>query len=181
MDVASALELRPWDACDSEVHRVVFGWGEHPAVPAHASRAMVAAMVFRCPGPTTAGGRRLLSVHNWIAYRADEPVAYLGADVIAAWAEPEDFRPATPQVEVPSPVMSISTLVDPARWGQGISVATKTAVTRHPEAAAVESFHTSIRADNARSVKAILKVPGIQYVGTGAEDGHLWRHYRWPR
>jgi hypothetical protein len=44
----------------------------------------------------------------------------------------------------------------------------------------VKGFHASIRAEDARSVKAILKVPGIQYVGTGAEDGCPWRHYRWP-
>jgi RimJ/RimL family protein N-acetyltransferase len=78
-------------------------------------------------------------------------------------------------------VTSISTLVDPDLWGQGISAATKTAVSMHLAAAAVESFHASIRADNARSMRAIVKVPGIQFVGTEAEGEYPWRHYRWPR
>ncbi|WP_156052420.1 hypothetical protein [Nocardia carnea] len=51
----------------------------------------------------------------------------------------------------------------------------------HPAAADVASFHAGIRADNQRSVAAILKVAGVEFVGTAAKDVYLWRHYRWPR
>ncbi|MGW4771536.1 hypothetical protein ACWEO2_26245 [Nocardia sp. NPDC004278] len=81
---------------------------------------------------------------------------------------------------MPGPLLTTSTLVAPESWGRGVSAAAKAAVMAHPVAAAVESFHVSIRGDNTRSVKAILKIPGVQFVGTSAEDVHPWRHYRWP-
>ncbi|WP_280423158.1 hypothetical protein [Nocardia carnea] len=73
------------------------------------------------------------------------------------------------------------TLVDPSLWGQGLSRGVKTIVKSHPAAADVASFHAGIRADNQRSVAAILKVAGVEFLGAAAEDGYLWRHYRWPR
>lgn len=139
---------------------------------------MVAATVLRGTDPTDGN---LPKTRCWIAHLRDRPVAFIAGDIATRWVEPGEFRPATPSIDVPGPILSISTLVDPSLWGRGVSAAAKAAVMAHPTTQEVASFHACIRADNFRSVAAILKVTGIEFLGTEADRGYLWHHYRWPR
>ncbi|WP_157125017.1 hypothetical protein [Nocardia pseudovaccinii] len=75
--------------------------------------------------------------------------------------------------------MSFSTLVDPELWGRGYAGAAKMAACEQPTAAAAEAFHVCIRDDNARSLSAIVKLTGIEDIGTSVDDGHHGRHFRW--
>lgn len=67
MGILPRVQLRDWDACDSSTHNTVFGWCDHPEVPVHASRAMVAAMVFRVPDLATSSRR--LAAHTVLGAR----------------------------------------------------------------------------------------------------------------
>ncbi|MFE3281299.1 GNAT family N-acetyltransferase [Nocardia sp. NPDC059239] len=149
-------------------------------MPAHASRAMVAISVVRTLRKVTLP-ENYREVHSWVAYDGDRPVAFLSAELLSRWSPPEMFFPVEPDIDLTGPTLVFATLVDPELWGRGYATAAKMAACDHPAAARAEAFHACIRADNERSLKAISKIPGIQLVGTAAEEGHRWRHFRWHR
>jgi RimJ/RimL family protein N-acetyltransferase len=173
--------LRGWADCSSSIQGAVFDWADHPEVPAHAGRGMVVASIIR-ELDTTMEDRLHRAVHDWIVFDGDRAVAFLAAEIRPKWIVPEEFWPSEfYEVSVPGTTMSFSTLVDPAVWGRNYSAAAKTVAIEHPAAALVETFRCEIRADNQRSLKAMAKVPAAQMIGTTAEQGHPWRHFRWPR
>ncbi|MGW5456242.1 hypothetical protein [Nocardia sp. NPDC003979] len=106
------------------------------------------------------------------------PVAFISAE-LSRWRRPEVFSPNESFSEPTGPWISFSTLVDPALWGRGYAGAAKVAACEQPIVAAAEAFHVCIRDDNTRSLSAIVKVTGIEDIGTSIEDGHRWRHFRW--
>ncbi|WP_338767892.1 hypothetical protein V7968_02505 [Nocardia vulneris] len=177
MGSAARLTLREWAACDRETQTRVFGWASHELMPAHASQAMMALSVVRTLRPEIRH-QDCLAVHSWVAYDGQRPVAFISAE-LSRWRRPEVFSPSESFSEPTGPWMSFSTLVDPELWGRGYAGAAKLAACGHPVAAAAEAFHVCIRDDNARSVSAIVKLTGIDYIGTSVDDGHQWRHFRW--
>lgn len=174
------LTLRDWATCNSATQTKVFDWSDHPQVPAHASRAMLALSVVRTLRKV-ALPEGYLEVHSWVAYDSDRPVAFLSAELLSRWSPPEVFFPVKPEIDLLGPTLSFATLVDPELWGHGYSTAAKMVACDHPAAACADDFHACIRDDNERSLKAISKIPGVHLIGTAVEDGHQWRHFRWHR
>jgi RimJ/RimL family protein N-acetyltransferase len=173
------ITLRDWTDCPPSIQGIVFDWATHSDVPAHAGRGMLVASIFQKRGPPSED-RLHRAIHNWIVFDGDRPVAFLAAATQPEWVAPEEFWPSESYTDPPpGPTMSFSTLVHPALWGRGYSTAAKMAAIDHPAAALVEIFHCEVRADNQRSLKAMTKVPGAQMIGTAAENGHPWRHFRW--
>lgn len=175
------LILRDWAACDRATQTRAFGWAEHPDVPAHADRSMVAMAVVKAAGKVPLSAN-CLGAHSWVVYDVDRPVAFLSAELLARWSPPEVFFPVSPDIALTGPTMTFSTLVDPELWGRGYATAAKMAACDHPAAALAATFHVCIRDDNDRSLKAIAKLPGVELIGTGAYEGFPWKHFRWdPR
>ncbi|MGF6889525.1 hypothetical protein ABIA39_008990 [Nocardia sp. GAS34] len=124
------MTLRDWADCSPDIHRTVLGWADHPEVPAHAGRGMVVASIARELRPTSEV-RLHRTVHNWIVFDGDRPVAFLAADIQPEWIAPEEFWPSESYVDSPpEPTMSFWTLIDPALWGRGCSTAAKSWSTR---------------------------------------------------
>lgn len=178
--VRPRLTLQDWATCDPVTQARVRSWSDHSRVPAYASQAMMAIAVVRTLRKV-AWPEGYLDVHSWVVHDGDRPVAFLFAELLSKWCPPEEFFPAVPEVDVPGPVMSFTTLVDPELWGRGYAAAAKMVACDHPAAGRAVSFYVCIRVDNGRSLNAISKIPGVVLIGTGVEDGYQWRHFRWNR
>ncbi len=174
------VELRNWWDCDEAVQRTVLEWAEHPLVPSHAGKSMIAWVVVNSQSSEFDDAAQH-SVHSWVAYAHGVPIAFVGACIRARWSPPDEFTPVGPYVEVPGPVLSFNTLVDPAEWGKGYSSVAKFHAVHHPATRHVVTCHAEIRTDNERSIKALNKIRGVETIGTAVSDGHLWSHFVWPR
>ncbi|MEU4418255.1 hypothetical protein [Nocardia salmonicida] len=174
------VELRDWWDCDDAVQRTVLDWADHLMVPSHAGRSMIAWVVFNSRTSESDGAAQQ-SVHSWVVYAHGAPIAFLGASIRARWSPPDEFTPVGSDVEVPGPVMSFNTLVDPAEWGKGYSAAAKSLAVHHPATRHVVTCHAEIRTDNDRSLKALNKIRGVRTIGTAVSNGYLWSHFVWPR
>jgi RimJ/RimL family protein N-acetyltransferase len=96
-------------------------------------------------------GKTVLRSCAWIPLdQASVPVAFISGDVYDRWVRYHGEGPHGPLLsdDDPRTSMSLTYVVDPARWRHGYGRATLTAVLTHPDLTDVRAFYCGIDADN---------------------------------
>jgi RimJ/RimL family protein N-acetyltransferase len=99
-------------------------------------------------------GRTVLRAHSWVAVDSTgEAVAKVGGEVYDRWNRYDGSQPARPVVTAVErgPAMSLTYVVDPARWGRGMGRGALLAALQHAEVDDVRLFAAGIDADNEAS------------------------------